>query len=161
MFRLVVAFALLLPFSAQTVVAKDEDTEWAEEGRHDIGVFVGATFADSDVGASIGLDYEYRLDRIFGIGGVVEYTGSDFRDGIIAATAYWHPWSGERWKDLKVYAAAGTDIQPADKSSSFLIRIGAEYGFALRSGYEIAPAFNIDLTDEVAYVIGVTFAKGF
>ena len=152
---------MLLPFSAQTVVAQDEETEWAEDGRHRIGVFAGATFADSEVGPSIGLDYQYRLDRIFGIGGGVEYTGADFREGIIVATAYWRPWSSEPWKDVTVYASAGTDLQPADKTRSFLIRIGAEYGFALSNGYEIAPAFNIDFTDEVAYVIGAALIKAF
>jgi len=44
----------------------------------------------------------------------------------------------------------------------FLFRIGAEYGFAIGKGFEIAPALNFDFTDEeTAVVYGLGFAKKF
>jgi hypothetical protein len=84
----VVAVCTTLALAAQPVMAQEAEgedaAEWAEEGRHELGVFLGITDKKSDTGFSVGLDYEYRLSRMFGIGGLLEYTGSDFRDGIVA-----------------------------------------------------------------------------
>jgi hypothetical protein len=50
--------------------------EWAEDGRNHLAVFVGFTDGRGDAGPSLGLDYEYRLSRLFGIGGTIEYTAA-------------------------------------------------------------------------------------
>ena len=80
--------------------AQGKAEEWAEEGRNDLGLFLGVTDSDGDSGFSVGLDYERRLSRGFGIGGVIEYTGNDYRYGLVAASCRWHA-----WKELKLLAA--------------------------------------------------------
>jgi len=137
--------------------AQGEAMEWAEEGRNDLGLFLGVTDSDGENGFSVGLDYERRLSRGFGIGGVIEYTGNDYRDGIVAASFNWHA-----WKELKLLAAPGVEVNRADGSDAFLFRIGAEYGFAIGKGFEIAPALNFDFTsDETSVVYGLSFARKF
>jgi hypothetical protein len=157
------AFALwgLIALSAQPACTQEtkpeQGEEWADEGRHELGLFLGITVKEGDTGFSLGLDYEYRISRRFGIGGLVEYTGADFRDGVVGVPLYWHP-----WKELKLVAAPGVEIQPAERDSEFLVRAGAEYGFALRRGFEIAPALYFDFTaDDIAMVVGAAVAKSF
>ena len=77
-----------------------EKPEWAEEGRNELSVFLGVTdSADGEAGFSAGIDYERRLNGLFGIGAVIEYTGADLREGVAAVTLNFHP-----WKELKVVA---------------------------------------------------------
>ena len=75
---------------------------------------LGVTDSDGDKGFSVGLDYERRLSRGFGIGGVIEYTGNDYRYGLVAASFKWHP-----WKELKLFAArAWRSIVPTTAAAS-------------------------------------------
>jgi hypothetical protein len=137
--------------------AQDKGEEWAEDGRNDLSLFLGVTDSDGDKGFSVGLDYERRFSRGFGIGGVIEYTGNDYRDGVVAASFNWHA-----WKELKLLAAPGMEIDRANDRGRFLLRIGAEYGFAIGKGFEIAPALNFDFTsDENSVVYGLSFARTF
>jgi hypothetical protein len=157
----VVAVCTTLALAAQPVMAQETEgedaVEWAEEGRHELGLFLGVTDKKGDTGFSVGLDYEYRLSEMFGIGGFLEYTGSDFRDGIVGVPFYVHP-----WKELKLVAAPGVEIEAEDGSESFLVRVGAEYGFGIGRGFEIAPALYLDFTSEdVAIVAGAAIARSF
>ena len=76
----------------------------------------------------------------------------------MAAVSFdWHP-----WKELKLYVAPGVEIETEDGSDSFVVRVGAEYGFDIGKGWEAAPALNFDITsDDTAIVIGVGFGKSF
>jgi hypothetical protein len=151
------------PAFAQTedpVGEKSEDAEvedWAADGRNEAGVFLGATGREGEWGFSVGFDYEFRLTRLFGIGGVIEWTGADFREGIAAVPFILHP-----WHELKLIAAPGIEITPEYEETNFLVRAGAEYGFDVGYGYELAPALYADITSgEVAVVIGGVLAWKF
>ena len=151
----------LLALSAQPAMTQEAEhekgEEWAEEGRHELGLFLGITTKEGDTGISVGLDYEYRLSRLFGIGGVAEYTGADFREGLLGVPFYWHA-----WRELKLVAAPSVEIEPAERSGEFVVRLGGEYGFPVRSGIEIAPALYFDVSSEdVAVVVGATVATSF
>ena len=158
-----VCLCVLLPLAPQPIRAAGDESaqgkgeEWAEEGRNDLALFLGVTDSDGDKGFSVGLDYERRLSHRFGIGGVIEYTGNDYRYGLVAASFNWHA-----WKELKLLAAPGMEIDRSNDRGRFLLRIGAEYGFAIGKGFEIAPALNFDLTsDETSVVYGLSFARKF
>jgi hypothetical protein len=135
----------------------DSGPEWAKDGRNELAVFVGVTDADGDSGGSLGIDYEYRLGPLFGIGGTIEYTGADVREGVVAVSFDWHV-----WRELKVFVAPGAEIELEDGSDEFLVRVGIEYGFDIGKGWEAAPAVNFDVTsDEDAIVLGVSFGRKF
>ena len=132
------------------------NTSAEEESRNELGWFLGAAFSEGESAASIGIDYERRLSRRFGVGGLAEYTGGDFRDGILGVPFTWHV-----RRELKVYAAAGMEFDRGGEDF-FLIRLGAGYGFDLGKGLEVAPAVNIDFTsEETTLVLGASLAWGF
>lgn len=144
-------------FAEHDVEENGDALEWAEEGRNDLGLFLGVTHARDGNGFSAGLDYERRLNRRFGIGGTIEYTGNDFREGIAVVSFNWHP-----WKELKLLVAPGIQVQVQDDSGNYLLRLGGEYGFGIGKGFEIAPALNFDFNrEEIVTVFGLVFAKRF
>ena len=131
--------------------------EWAEDGRNEIAIFIGITDAAGDPGPSLGLDYEYRFSRLFGLGGTIEWTGADLRDGLVVVSFDWHV-----WKEMKVFIAPGVEIGTRDGSDLFVVRIGIEYGFDIGKGWEIAPSLNFDFTNEdTAVVVGAAFGTKF
>lgn len=130
--------------------------EWAREGRNELGIFAGVTTGGGDVGPGLGLRYEYRLNRRFGIGGLVGLTGADSRDGVVGMPFFWHV-----WEDLTVLAAPGVEIESDGDSASALFRVGGEYGFEMTRGWKVVPGLFVDFGDETVVVYGLTFALAF
>jgi len=145
---LVILIVLGLP------AAQAED-DWAEEGKNELGIYLGVSESGGDEGFSVGIDYERRLSLRFGVGGTIEHTGADFRENIIVVSFDWHP-----WKELKLFAAPGLEIE--DGENGALLRLGIEYGIGIGKGFSIAPGVAYDITeDEDTTVIGAVFTKKF
>jgi hypothetical protein len=147
-----IVIATLVMLGSPVAIAEGD---WGEEGRNELGLYLGWTASGSEGGFSVGIDYEHRLNQRFGIGCTVEHTGSDFRENIIAISFNWHP-----WKELKLFAAPGLEIE--DDETGALLRLGFEYGFGIGKGFEIAPGVAFDFTeDEHATVIGAVISRKF
>lgn len=160
---------------AEATVAEHEEHEFH---RHHLSVFLGATTADVELGGeggeagteseggetsgetktqtdgSIGLDYEYRLNRAWGLVVGFEWVGGDTRQWMAGLGAMLHPVTG-----LKLLAGPGVERHEGEEE--FLFRLGAMYDFGLGS-WSLTPAINVDFLDgEQAYVYGIYFGKGF
>ena len=122
---------------------------------HTFGVFIGRAQDGRENAPAVALEYEYRFNKRFGLGGFAEYTG-DEADFWIAAVPF-----GFHFGNLKTYIAPG--LEKGHHGTHELLRLGAEYAFALSDdGWEIAPQINIDFVDgEEVWVFGVLIAKGF
>jgi hypothetical protein len=159
------------------------ENETAEHGehkfhRHHVAVFFGATTAEvsmhggqetveteSETGAagaetesvteaSIGLDYEYRLSRLWGIGFLFDYVGGDARASVAGVPVYLHPVGG-----LKLLAAPG--LEHHEGENEFLVRLGLGYEFEV-GRWAITPGANVDFVDgEETYVYGLYIGRGF
>ncbi len=163
LFRRVLLGLVLLGTAQPLIQAETPDSgveprpEWADDGRNELAVFVGVTDVARDPGPSLGVDYEYRFTKLFGMGATAEYTGADLREWLVAVSFDWHV-----WRELKVYAAPGIEIESEDGSDSFLLRAGVEYGFDIGKGWEASPALNFDFTrDDTVIVIGAGFGRHF
>ena len=135
------------------------DTHSSEHSYHanTIGMFVGFATEDEGVrenGFALGLEYEYRINQRFGIGGVIERTGGDIDTWVYAIPFAYHNGS---WK---LYVAPG--IEDGEHGSEDLIRFGVEYGFHFDK-WEISPQLDLDIVDRdtEVWVLGVVFARGF
>ncbi|WOJ98242.1 hypothetical protein R0137_06650 [Congregibacter brevis] len=160
------AFAEPSPQSAaHSNVHESAEHEGAESGpehheshgypHHTLGVFLGdTTETRRNQGLTLGLEYEYRASERFGVGAILEHVGGDFDTNIAVLPVAYHrgPW--------KVYAGPGVE-DSEEEGSTFLVRLGLEYGFHFGK-YEVSPQIDVDFVDdEQLFIFGVVIARPF
>ena len=150
-------FTALIAFAVFNQPAAAESAEHGHEYAPNlVAAFVGITSEDRrENGLSLGLEYERRLSRSFGIGALAELTFGDIEVWVFAVPFAFHtgPW--------KFYVAPGFENADDTDDNESLIRVGGEYGFEV-GRWEIAPQLDVDLVDgDVVLVGGVTFGWGF
>lgn len=135
----------------------------AHEHRNHIGLFVGVTDEEAETAFTLGVDYERRFSRWFGIGILVESILGDARELIVGVPVFLH--ATER---LKFLAAAGYEsLGPFEDEEGHhgdretVVRLGVEYAFHVGK-YSLSPALNVDFVEgEELLVAGVTIGRGF
>ncbi len=149
----VVAIMILAPYLS--VPAFAAETEHHEDFHPNfLALFIGVTSEERrESGLALGIEYEYRLNRSFGIGVLAEHTFGDVDTTVYAMPFAYHT---GRWK---VYIAPG--IEDGDLGNESLWRTGVEYAFEI-GRWEVSPQLDIDFVDgDTAFVLGVTIGKGF
>ncbi|WP_439105778.1 hypothetical protein [Congregibacter sp.] len=122
---------------------------------HTLGVFLGdTTETRRSQGLTLGLEYEYRMSERLGFGAILEHVGGDFDTNVAVVPVALHrgPW--------KLYAGPGIE-DSEEEGSSFLFRVGLEYGFHVGK-YEVSPQIDLDFVeDEQLFIFGVVIARPF
>ena len=122
----------------------------ASAAEQTLALFTGVTDDRGDNAFTLGLDYEYRVSEIFGVGGLVDLAGGGVRSFVVGAPVYLHPFSG-----LLLVAAPGIEHQD-DGSNEFLFRLGVGWEFELSERFVLTPIVNVDFVDgEEIWVYGV------
>jgi hypothetical protein len=126
------------------------------ENRNKIILFGGVTQDGGEVGASIGLEYEYRINPLFGIGAFGEYAGGDFDTWVFGIPGFIHPYAG--WF---IRLAPGLEFEGSE--TLYLFRTGVGYEFELSPRWGLAPEFNVDLLEggKTEFVYGLSLSYGF
>ena len=115
----------------------------------------GAVIVEDQRAFTLGLDYEYRLNRRWGVGALIDWAGKDSRSWVVGVPVVLHPKGG--WKLL---LAPGFE-KNNEHDAEFLVRAGVMYDFEV-GGCTIAPALNVDFVDgEEVLVYGVNIGRGF
>ena len=123
--------------------------------RNVIALFGGNTKDGSENGASIGLEYVYRISPLFSIGGLGEYAGGDFDSWVIGVPVIIHPHAGWFFR-----LAPGLEFE--DSETNFLFRAGSGYEFELMPRWSLAPEINVDFVDgDTKLVYGLTLSWEF
>jgi len=123
---------------------------------NEIGLFLGGTHHCDNDGFTIGIDYEHRINEVFGVGGLIEYVDGQFDAWVVGAPLYVHPYMG-----LRFLVAPGFVSEEND--TKFLFRAGIGYQIELVKNWSITPAYNIDFVEgvEPAHVYGLSIGYGF
>lgn len=126
---------------------------------HIPGIFIGITDGDPSE-LTIGAEYEYKWNKKFGVGGVVEHlSGYHNGDGATVGVAllHFHPAGG-----LRLSAGLGKEwVHGAHPTSYGLARLGVAYDFEV-NGIGIAPTFNVDFVNNKKVIVyGIAFNKHF
>ena len=154
---MMVLLVLLVPVMIPAQEAGHGSKEKGLENRHGIELFIGNTHLKGEDGFTGGLSYEYRLNKLFGIGGIVEYAGGDFKAWTLAVPFFLHPYKG--WRFL---VAPGVAILNNDEDDEFIFRVGAAYEFEIGEKWAITPEFNVDFVDNnEALIFGLSFGHKF
>ena len=154
--------ALLM--SSSLALASDDDHVADNHGvdrKHIVGVFSGVTNdAHNVTDGTLGIEYEYKFTRQFGIGAIYEKTPNAHHDdgvSVYLASAYLHPYAG-----FRLGLGVGKEkVHGSHGYTESLVRASVAYDFHV-GGFGIAPTFNLDrVNGENIEVFGVTFSKTF
>lgn len=149
--------ALALCLSSCAAIAPDDDAEASHDWRampHHVSVLFAGTAEDEEAAPSIGLDYEYRVDRFLGIGGVAEYAFEEIDATTLLGVADLH------WTDQFI-VQTGPGVEFIHDRSKFVYRIGVLYEWE-RGGYTVSPQLHYDATGgDDAVVFGIAVGVGF
>lgn len=145
--------SLLLALTSCESTHMDGGHNW-KEGRQHLSVFTGLTSEDNESAATIGLDYEYRVDQHLGLGAVVEQATEDVDATTILAVADLH--ITNYW-----VVQTGPGIEFLEHEDEFVYRIGTLYEWEYE-GYTISPQVHYDMTgNENALIVGFAVGVGF
>ena len=150
--RVIVSGILVLIAYAARADEGDAGNAQLEE-RNKLEWFVGVTHLDIDGRTSdefsFGAGYEYRIDELFGAGGLAEYTNGIDALALIAVV-YFHP--SESWR-----FTLGPGVEIEDGQEEFLVRVSMAYEFTY-DGWTLSPEIGLDFVNsEVNEVFGINF----
>jgi hypothetical protein len=153
--RLAVAAAL---FASPAVAQERHEAEREAEGRNHLALFVGGTAVDETVRFTLGVDYERQLSERFGVGAIADWAlGGEGREFLFAVAGFYHPTS-RIWLDL----APGVQRDALEGELEWVVRVGADYEFELRSGWNLSPNVNLDIgPKESLLVFGIELGRRF
>lgn len=120
------------------------------EYRNVASILGGVTLVEDDVGATIGLSYEHRLGRWYGVGAFGDYLTSSNRNVALGGAFYLHPTHA-----IKVVVAPGIDFRRIG-SDLVLLRMGVGYDIGVGRRVVLSPEVNIDFEGGYrVFVLGV------
>lgn len=129
--------ATLLIFGLSTSLAADPGEVFAPH--HHVAGFLGAGAEtkrdgrEKEIGIALGVEYEYRFDPKWGIGGLIEGLGKDtLRDSVVAVPVSFHP--GGPWR---LFFGPGYEF--TEKHDKALLRVGAGYEFHIGGHWTLSP----------------------
>lgn len=158
--------------------AEEEGHGGDVEYRHRAEVFLGVAHEEGTDEFAAGLAYEYRLNRVLGLGGFAEHAGEKEETWTFGVPLFVHPYKGVRfllapgWETKEVMAEEDAAMhEPAEPGAvkeekeneqSFLVRAGVAYELEL-GRWSITPEFNADLVEggHQVLVYGVSLGCGF
>ncbi len=126
------------------------------EAPHHVSIFLGDTHIDGEGNnATIGLDYEYRVSELLGLGVVVERAGGEIDATTALAVADIHFASG-------LIMQVGPGFENHDSEQIFVARVGVLYEFEF-GRFTLSPQLHWDYhaEGESALVAGLAFGFGF
>jgi hypothetical protein len=127
---------------------------FANDHKHHVALFTGATHSHELSYGTFGLDYEYKFSDMWGVGGLYEKIQTDPSTTVVLLQGSFH------LDDLMLTAGIGKEENHGH--SEGIKRIGAAYHFHV-SSFSIAPSLNYDFIDDgnSAVVYGILWGVGF
>ncbi len=109
---------------------------------------------ENETGFTLGLDYEYRLNQLLGLGVVVERAKGSVDATTVLAVADIHLWKG-------LALQVGPGFERVGGTTFFAGRLGLLYELELPSGFTISPQFHFDRSEKNSTVVGLAIGKAF
>ena len=134
----------------------------ADKFHHHLSLFGGygvetkPGFDDAD-GFALGVEYELRFHKNWGVGAVVEGLGRDtIRNVLVVVPVSFHP--DDHWRFI-----IGPGIEFTDKKDKLATRLGVGYNIPIGGPWSLAPEFFLDLieTGENTWIGGVALGYEF
>lgn len=168
--KMLLAAGVLATLVASPVFASSP--EGHSSPKHIPGVFVGFTNANDETEFSYGLEYEYKISKLWGAGIVYEKT-DDAHHGagvdVALAAVYLHP-----WKELRVGLGFGKEkvgsyteddghghLHHHASHKEDLVRTSVSYDFHV-GDFGVAPTLAFDFVNgQTATIFGIAVVRAF
>ena len=126
-------------------VIKGSEHSYEHYGKHALGPFIGITREDGLNRETIGLEYSYRINKRWSVGGLIERAERDKSSTL--GTVFAHFWP--------------TEFLWNERENTVRATIG--YEFELGKGCGISPQANLDVIENESNekVYGIVFSKRF
>jgi hypothetical protein len=151
---------LAATFAASAAAAQEPATQEPathESKPHHLSAVIGGTIvAEADETAfTLGLDYEYRLNRTLGLGFVAEHAFGAIDSTTLLAVADLHITEG-----LAIQTGPGVEF--VDDETFFVTRLGLVYEFELGEAFTLSPQLHYDFSSgEDGIVFGIAIGRAF
>jgi len=153
--------ALCLSLGSVGAIAAEVDGdeshgEKAGHAKHALAVFAGVTREHGESLDTLGLEYSYRINTDWSIGGLIERADRNKDSTLAIVFAHWWPYKG-----LFIGAGVGRKDPGNDRENTLRATIG--YEFELGGEWSIAPQANLDMIEghENEEVYGIALGKRF
>jgi hypothetical protein len=115
----------------------------------------GSSSTKDDPSFTLGFDYERRLTKLLGFGGMLDWVVEGRREFLIGPIGFLHPFMG-----AKLFAAPLAERVEETGDWEFVTRVGVGWDFAVGK-WNIAPNASYDMGEEHdLWVLGVAIGRG-
>lgn len=138
--------------------------------KHHVAVFNGGTtiFSHEITAYTIGVDYEYRISKLVGMGFLGEIIMTESNEIVTGISVFAHPIKGLKFvaAPLIVYSKPHqtdehhVDAHDIKRESHLFFRIGAGYDFHFGK-FSVGPSINYDIGKVKAINYGLSVGVGF
>jgi len=151
--QLLISFLLVSPVFADQGESHSEG-EYSAHGPHHISVLFADTHASGEGdNFTLGLDYEYRVNELLGLGAVIERAYGELDSTTLLAVADIH-------FDNGFIMQVGPGIERKDHENVFVSRVGVLYEFEM-DAFTLSPQLHWDYHDGEKNTIVAGVALGF
>jgi len=157
--HIIIALCLSLGSMGAIAAEVDGDKSHGEEkahAKHALAVFAGVTREHNESLGTLGLEYSYRINQDWSIGGVIERADRSKNSTLAIVFAHWWPYKG-----LFIGGGVGRKDPVDERENTLRATIG--YEFELGGDWSIAPQANLDMIEgnENEEVYGIAIGKRF
>ena len=156
-----IVVVLCLSLGSTGAIANESGSEGVhggeeDHGKHALAVFLGVTHAPGANHETLGIEYSYRINKSWSVGGVLERAERDKHSTL--AILFVHLWP---YKGLFIGGGVGRKDPGNERQNTLRGTIG--YEIELSGGWAIAPQANLDVIEgeENEEVYGIAFGKRF
>ena len=127
-----------------------------EHSPHTLALFAGVTLEHDEYLDTLGLEYSYRVNQNWTVGGVIERADREKDSTLIIAFANYWPYKG-------LFLGAGIGRKDPDKDRENTVRATIGYEFEFKGNWILAPQASIDFIEDndSEEVYGIAFGKLF
>lgn len=135
----------------------EEHEETGHDDGHGAVSSEGSSGGKDDPDFTIGFDYERRLTRLIGIGGMVDFVVEGRREFLLGPIGFLHPFGG-----AELFAAPLVERIRETGDWEFVFRVGVAWQFEVGEKFTVGPYAGYDISEEhEIWVLGVAIGRGF
>ena len=141
---------LLFVFSLVPFLSYSQEESKKEESKNSLALFIGGTSNESTSAFTVGLDYQYRINKLIGVGALIDYATADINSLLVAPALYLHV------SNFEFTIAPALEISK-DEDPVGVFRLGAAYEFEFKK-FSLSPAvfWDLERNGEPAIVYGLS-----